>query len=343
MPKLYWITNLRVLATLSVVLLHAAANGSQKAGKIALTDWWICNIANTFGRFAVPVFVMISGFLLLGRYDDLSTFLSKRFKRVAIPFLVWTVFYIVWGNFYGIPSEKTNFINGQFWIRLLTGGGGGSFHLWFVYMLLGLYAFVPVVSRWLKTATDSEIIYFIILWFVSSTVYPWLNRWFGFQINYELRYFSGYIGYFVLGYWLGNKQLSLSNWLTGIIFLLAWGITAWVVFEASWGVKSYVNFYTDYLSPSVILMSISIFVFFKNALNHEFLPSVMSRLDALSYGIYLAHIWVMRILSRNYKINFAFKDNALIGVPLHFLLCMFLCFGLVWFLSKIPKSEWIIG
>lgn len=343
MNKLSWVTNLRVVATLSVILLHAGSYGAEKVGKIPLIDWWICQIPNTFGRFTVPVFVMLSGYLLLGKFNDLSSFLSKRLVRVFIPFLFWTLFYIVWANFYGVKPERIPWDLGLIVQKILTGGGGASYHLWFVYMLLGLYAITPLVSRWIRQVPENEVRFFLVLWIVSSTIYPLVNRLFGFQIAYELRYFSGYIGYFILGYWLGNKMIAVANWVLVSLFLVGWGATLLLSYKLSYDIGRFDSFAIDYLSFNVILMSISIFLLFKQACNAPFLPKLMNQLDVQSYGMYLVHVLILRVLSRKFHLNYTWIHPAL-GIATQFTLCVLISFVLIWVISKIPRvGSWITG
>ena len=346
--KKHWVTNLRVLATLSVILLHAAGFGSMHVGKIPITDWWICHIINVFGRFAVPVFVMLSGYLLIGKYEALGSFLKKRLTRIFIPFLIWTLIYMIWANFKGFPAEKTPWTIGDFIKKILTGGGGAAGHLWFVYMLLGIYAFTPVISRWIKGAEalkvhTQEISYFLILWLVSNVAYSLVNQLLGFEIKFELRYFSGFVGYFILGYWLGNRDIKLSNSLLILLFLASWAITAYICYVVSWNSGKYSYDFTDYLSPTVMLMSVSIFLFFKKACDTEFLPKIMTELDITSYGVYLIHFLILRYLSRNYQINYTWI-HPLLGITVQFIITTLISYVIVKAISKIPKAgNWIVG
>ncbi len=348
MPKVIWISNLRVFATLTVIMLHCAAGGIYLMGKIPSSWWWICNASNAFGRFAVPVFVMLSGYLLLGKYKNLTEFLSKRFSRIFVPFFLWTIIFMLWGNYFGIISaEKTKFEVVDILKKILMGGAGGSGHLWFVYMLLGLYLFSPVISRWITQATSQEIKFFLIMWFIACTIYPYFEKFLGIKINFEIRYFSGYVGYFVLGYFLGNLQINLPQSKVGLmalaVFLISWVITfIGIYFSTVSNNKAYESSLFDYLSPSVILMSISAFLTFKNLLNVEFLPTLTAQLDKFSYGMYLMHLIPMKTLSRQFQINFKWIHPS-IGIATQFILTATICYVVIFILSKIPKSSWITG
>lgn len=353
--KKYWVTHLRVLATLTVILLHTAAFGSLLIKTIPYTDWWICHIINIFGRFAVPVFVMLSGYLLIGKYEDISSFLRKRLIRIFVPFLIWGLIYFIiwniWLNFKALANERISLTISDFVEKTLTGSIGGAAHLWFIYMLLSIYAITPVISRWIKGIENSplpetrknEIFYFITLWFIGNVVYTLVNNWFGFEIKFGLRYFTGYVGYFVLGYWLGNRGTKLSKNTLILLFLASWALTAYICYAVSWQAGTYVFNYTDYLSLPVLLMSISIFLFFQKVCDIDFLPKIMNELDVTSYGIFLVHALILRILSRGYQINFRWV-HPLIGITAHFLITVIVSYLIVKIISKIPKvGSWIVG
>jgi len=348
MPKLIWISNLRVFATLTVIMLHCAAGGIYLLGKIPNSWWWFCNASNAFGRFAVPIFVMLSGYLLLGKYKNLTDFLTKRFSRILLPFLIWTIIFMTWGNYFGIiPAEKTKLEFVDILKKILTGGAGGSGHLWFVYMLLGLYLFSPIISRWIVHATDQEVKFFLIMWFVACTIYPYFEKYLGIKINFEIRYFSGYLGYFVLGFFLGNLQMNLPQTKIGFIslavFLISWIITfVGIYFSTVSNNKIYESSLFDYLSPSVILMSISAFLCFKNLLNFEIFSTLTAKLDKFSFGMYLMHLIPMKTLSRQFQINFKWIHPS-IGIATQFILTSIICYLVIFTLSKLPKSSWITG
>jgi len=90
-----WIDNLRVLATISVIFLHVSASVTAKFGSISFITWTIGNIYNSSVRFCVPIFVMITGALLLPKDYEISDFLKKKFIRVVLPFVFWGIIYLL--------------------------------------------------------------------------------------------------------------------------------------------------------------------------------------------------------------------------------------------------------
>jgi peptidoglycan/LPS O-acetylase OafA/YrhL len=155
------------------------------------------------------------------------------------------------------------------------------------------------------------------------------------------------LGYFVLGYFLGNLQINLSSKKVGIIasavFLISWIITfVGIYFSTISNNKTYEASLYDYLSPSVIMMSISAFLAFKNLLNIEIFPAFTAQLDKYSYGMYLMHLIPMKTLSRQFYINFKWIHPS-IGITTQFILTTIICYLVIFILSKIPKSSWITG
>ena len=106
-----WIDNLRILATISVIFLHVSSPLLYNfEGKEDL-NWWTGNIYDGTVRFCVPVFVMLTGSLMLSKDYDLNDFLKIKLMRIIIPFLFWSVIYIL----YGLVSK---FLIEGYWIQI---------------------------------------------------------------------------------------------------------------------------------------------------------------------------------------------------------------------------------
>jgi len=164
--KTLWYDNLRVIATIGVIGIHVSSSYQPTSGTISTYDFWVGNIYCSLSRFAVPVFVMLSGALLLSKDYKISTFLKKRLVRLLIPFLFWSLVYI-------INSLVNDFEAGNrpgFWeiardifVQLRDGSSG---HLWYIYMIIGLYLFIPIIGKWVRNATEKEILYFLGIWLI---------------------------------------------------------------------------------------------------------------------------------------------------------------------------------
>ncbi|MES2797686.1 MAG: acyltransferase family protein [Bacteroidota bacterium] len=338
MPKQYWISNLRVFATICVVFIHTSGGALFRFGKISAETWWSANLINGFGRFTVPVFVMISGALLLGKEIEIWSFLQKRLLRVWVPFTIWVVIYIAYHNIFEHHpiSLKRAFSD------YLIGGNGQYGHLWFIYMILGLYLFTPVLNYFIVKATEVEIIYLLLICFLSTTVFQFAKEFFKLPISLDLSNFGSYLGYFVAGYYLKNKTFSFNKYWYLLGFLMGYTATLYGTYWLSGQHGKYTRYFYDYFSPNSVLMSLSIFLFFKEMLNKDLVPKVIETLDRTSFGIYLVHLLIINILSRKFAINWAWHP-PIWGIVTHASLTLIISFILIWIISKLPFGNWVVG
>src|ERR1700750_3205314 len=106
-PNIDWISNLRLVALYAVIILHVTSLLLMQYGKVSISDWMVADFFNAVVRFAVPVFVMVTGALLLHREYEIGDFLKKRLVRVVIPFLFWSLVYVG----YSLYNEDITFTN----------------------------------------------------------------------------------------------------------------------------------------------------------------------------------------------------------------------------------------
>lgn len=339
----YWIDYLRVFATFGVILLHTAAPLANQYGIVSNYDWWIGNIYNSITRFCVPVFLMISGALIFSKtYNSTNDFLKKRVSKIIVPFLFWSMIYIARGIFFKFRSgEDITIIDVLkfIFLKLVT---GASVHLWYVYLIIGLYLFFPIIGKWIHGSSLRDIRYFIIIWIITIFVQlPFINSYFP-KIN--LLYFSGYIGYPILGYFLSKTNGSFwkKNGFQLLFFLIGSLITILgAYFMAIQKTGKYQSFY-GYLTPNVLLTSIAIFLLFKNRLSFKSNPpALLLFFSKYSYGIYLVHLlvlWILRMvgISQNFI-------NPIIGIPMTSLWCLVFSALIIWTVNKMPMGKYISG
>ena len=341
--KKEWISNLRVIATLCVVLLHVASSALYTYNQVPNSHWWIGNVYDSFARFSVPLFLMITGALLLGKQYSYSIFLKRKVVRILWPFLFWTAIYIIYNfieppKFFGKLETQTNFD----WI-IQQIRDGSSYHLWYVYMLIGFYIAIPLLNKLIIGVKNKYLLLFLIVWVIFITFSTSKNSAYNFEWN--LWYIMGYLGYVVLGYYLSiiNTKSKRISALAVITFFIGLFITVYgTYYYTDMNGLFYKNYYS-YLTPNVLLMTASIFVLMKNA--NINLSGVLKKprdlIDKHSYGIYLSHILVL-----NYLIMYGVDwdlIHPLIGIPLTAIITLIGSVASVYLIRKIPFGKYISG
>lgn len=304
---LYWADRLRNLATLLVILIHASGTVAQEHHECDSLFWWSGNLWASLARPSVPLFVMLSGFLLLGKEYPLGDFLKKRFGRVVVPALFWMVIYSYYNyRARGIPATIAEGIQGIVERPV-------HYHLWFIYLIVGLYMVYPVLRPWARSAKEQDYWYFFACVVLGTWVYKVLSVFFGIHIGIYFELFTNNCGYFVLGYYLGNKEVGGGRseiedegpmpWRLserGIrvlaigLIVLGTAITAvgtWWASKAQGG--TFHPFFYDYLSPNVGMAAIGWFLLARWSWHKLPLLDVEKQLAAASFGIYFVHVLVM--------------------------------------------------
>ena len=121
---------IRILACILVIVVHVSSQGFFNFSEY----WEICVAYDSIARMCVPLFFIISGYLLFNKTDELTTFYKKRFLRVLIPFLLTLFIYYLYRG-----GDLTTFLYNAF-----TSQRKVSNHLWFVYVLIGIYLTIPL-------------------------------------------------------------------------------------------------------------------------------------------------------------------------------------------------------
>lgn len=317
-PYIAYFDLLRVAAILAVVTVHLSAQHWADV-EVSSRAWFAFNLYCSLGKWSVPVFVMISGALFLGREVDIRTILRKNVLRIAAVFFFWSGAYALIDFIF-----RRDTLAGA-----LTQLAKGHYHLWFLFMIAGLYLLVPLLQKF--TCDDALARYFLLLSFVFTFLLPQLSLFFSFfspQLCLLLRTVTmytylffplGFTVYFVGGYYLSRRIFTRTQelvlYIAGAAGLL-FSVFASLVYSRSQGVASDL-FYT-YNSFNNLLASVAIFVFAKQHLSLPRLSkrdrTALRRLSKYSFGVFLVHPMVIELL-QHCGID-TFFCNAFFSVPL---------------------------
>jgi surface polysaccharide O-acyltransferase-like enzyme len=289
--KCLWIEALRVLCAFAVVVLHTAAQAQPEYVE-AGANWWIANIANAAARFAVPVFVMISGALLLdlGRSDTAAQFYRKRLTRLLPPFAVWTILYLIL-RYHQVPGKALT-VRHLGWCFLT---GQVYFHLWYLFILPGLYLVTPFIRTFLQKARPKEVLWLVVLIYAAAFAHEVVDSFFLQNERTIFTMFIPYLSYYILGWWIVYRshhhvsRLVLASVAAACVSAIALSVGL-VTREYPLGPD---RFPYRPFCPAVLALSAAVFMSFKNLAGSSAITGRLLRharfLGPATFGIYLVH------------------------------------------------------
>ncbi|HTP41371.1 MAG TPA: acyltransferase family protein [Nitrospiria bacterium] len=335
-----WVEYIRVVATFCVVILHTSAPLLTKYNMLPKSHWMIGNIFDSSARMSVPIFFMLSGYLLLEKDEPLNIFFKKRFNKVGIPLIVWSLIYIPWNDYY---REWPKISIYELYEIVLT---PTYYHLWFLYAIIGIYLIMPILRVVVQQSSKSLLYYYILIWFLAASIIPTVEKITGVMSRIDLLAISGFSGYLVLGLLLGKIQLTKRSAVAagflsvGCVIITITG--TYLLIVRNNGIFS--NNYYDYLSPQIVISSVTIFVLIKyivvnvRAFSNERLLSIIESISFASLGIYLIHPIFIDLLGYGYlgfTLN-CYQKHPIFIVPLTAATTFVLSYVSVTILRQIP-------
>ena len=328
--RVVWVDWMRVAACFMVLLVHSTEPfylGGEGSQILTEADAFWSAFFDSVVRACVPLFVVASSYLQFPLHYSTGEFFRRRTVRVLVPFLLWSVVYaFAWGN----PLE--NFHNLLFNFNYAAG------HLWFVYMIIGVYLLMPLLSPWAERVGKRELQLYLAIWLLTTLI-PLVRDWMsgGFanmEVVYGVSglprqaltplwgeaswnaygtfyYFSGFIGYLLLGLylrrfvgelsWKKTIAIAVPCYLGG--FAVVFGGFLRRVLEMAQGVfpleglvEKAVWWETTWCNDTigVVLMTVAWILLFKKVkASGGFYRRVLLPLSKASYGLYLLHLLIL--------------------------------------------------
>lgn len=315
---------IRLFAMLLVVACHSFGDVSNAgAVQISLLSYLEspCN----------GLFFAISGALLLPVKSMGGDFLKKRLGKVIVPTVLWSLIYLALAGDLSISRVLSILFSSQ-----------GAGMLWFMYTMIGLYILSPIISPWLERVDKKNLQFYLILWGIT-TCYPIIGNWLATNetVQGPLYYFSGYVGYFLLGYYL--KKYGISFKLSACMFFLAFAVMIGLkivfpsiaLYDRFWFLSVFcitgVLFYWRLIEILVSKMSVGIEI-------HQ----IVITCSNLIFGVYFIHWGIIKYVI---PMIFVASDGIpyLVGYFCRTVIAFVVALCLSYAISFIPGSQYIIG
>lgn len=325
--RIVWLDAVRLIAMFTVVCCHSTDPFNfcpdPSAANIGEIKLWGA-IYGALLRPCVPLFVMLTGALLLPLKDsDTIKFYKKRIGRVFYPFVLWGILFNLFPWILGVlgfaPETLLNFFpySGEEatqqsmavslkWIAdIPLNFSPIPVHLWYIYLLIGLYLYMPIFSAWVERASERAKLGFLAAWGITTLlpyyveyVSPYIWGSCSWNQFHALYYFAGFNGYLLLGHYLRHHILSLRK-------ILLFGIPSFVVGYAVTFLgfrhmtalpdctDEMIELFFTYNSLNVVMMTAPIFMLVSHVkIKSPRLVSLLANLTACGFGVYMVHYFL---------------------------------------------------
>lgn len=335
---------LRFLATLAVVMIHISMThpNNSTVAEIGTVNYSIYSIFYALSKWAVPLFLMISGSLLLNPKKNLN---NKKIRRyilrmicVLLTFgLVYALMEQVFSN--GFNNLHLALINS--FINIIKGKSWD--HLWYVYLCIGIYLITPFVRAAVKNIEPNSLFNFIVVLFIVNYVFRFITILFGFTISSLYVVPNEYLMFYVCGYYctiddnLFVKHIKVLSIITSILFIVTCGLEVYsLLIHGTYLLwlrnANFVN----------VLFTIMIFILVKTEFANVEANMIINSINCCSFGIYLIHPFWINVIYRLAKINPTIFPLTTLGIICLWVVVLILSYFSTLVLKKIPFIEYIV-
>jgi len=347
---------IRVVAILGVVGIHTLNSIYSRPDFFNGSVWWFSYLLNVIFRTSVPMFVILSGYLVLGKKTSIKDNLLRIKSRILIPLIsFYSILHIF--NFLAAYARKEPYNYLEILINLAN---STSSHLYFLVILVFLYFLIPLFQPLFET-NNKDKIKTIMMFFFANSILSTFITYFSFRNVNIFNTFTVWIlwiGYFLFGQWYKKYNLQISSKALAVTFLISYLFTAiFGYLNLYWHYNGNDIFYIvgrtyaeEYLSIGVVLMSLSLFSLLmriqpNKLFNNKRFISIIKKVSLLTYGIYLIHPMVMEYFNKFQGITpdsptmpnlwfFAFANTAITLIVSSLLIVI---------IQKIPYLKKIVG
>lgn len=339
---------MRIVAALAVIMTHCSAVlvSYHQPNTISFT---VGNFFDSLSRMGVPIFLMISGALMLNENK------KRTIKEMLNYSLCILVLLVVWSLIYSItfeiiiPLTQSQTVSIR---NILYSAIFGHYHLWYLYVAIGLYLITPILRLFVKTENKKYITYFLVLSILIRFVVPFANFFcnlFMFEPNWISQYANSFrivfshecLTYYVLGWYLTTFDFKEKTkkliYILGVVgFLITFFCSQFFTTETQ---KAYSVFYNNGII-NILLYSVALFLFIFSFFKDKELKikGIIYKLSNLSFGVYAIHVLVLYFAI---KYTGGIEHNSF-RLVVEYISTTVFSFLISYLLSKVPLLKKII-
>lgn len=352
--RIFYYDALRAMAIIGIVFCHVS--NLFVAQGINRPDFYIAAFFDCFRDFSIPIFIMLSGALLINRRDSLNDFFKKRLSRIFIPFVFWAFLYIIYSDrmiYHGFYLDKA--------IDIFFGTSGTiGVAFWFIWMIVVVYFLIFIINQIIAMGCrrvegfDSKFIFLLTVLsviFIALSDFDFIN-----PMSSKINYFLSFITYIIIGYFIANNDYVGSKLgpkkMVAITLVLSVGFYFYYIFGFVVPMSIVENrfVFMNYFNLLLLMMSVSIFLLFKYLSKIQFgekiekgnFGSLITVISQYSFGIYLCHYLFLYELKRH-LVRFYAYQNPLIWIPTLVILILAISLIVLFILNSIPDLKRFSG
>lgn len=309
-----WVDFVRVVAAILVIVVHVTTHYfEQFSPEFSFASWLTATAFASVARICVPLFFLLTGYLLLRPDISACHFWRRRLRKLCVPWLFWSVVFIA----YRCLHHK-NQISGLSALRLFL-ADEVYYHLWFFYVMSGICLAIPFLAPLLKPGYQRLFQTACLFWCVTVVIIPTAGHLLSdltctnCVIAIDVPVLTGFIGFPMLGVLLGQMDLNRGRIRLAIILMCSsicttFFLTVWQCLRSEKAVETFFS----YLDPAVVTASCAAF-YLCRCMKVTRVHAVSRIFAPLTLGVYLIHPLVLESVEQFVYSRFT---NSLYGIPI---------------------------
>ena len=332
---------LRIVASAFVVFMHTAAQ-ALRTDVAGHTGWFLLAGLSSLAFCAVPLFFMITGYLLTtsDRTKDVRVLLKVRLPRLIVPLLFWSLLYVLRGLI--INRSFSIFRFGAMLLSMIRQPVNIS--LWFMYALIGMYLISPLLCGGLRSlsAGQERLLLGLILAIKGigalRVVFPAFGeKYLNFEILNYLDAFKGHLACFLLGWFLGKTERRIPQSALWVVAVAVWGIITTGTIMRSSLAGDYLASFQSQTGGFEILLAGCIFLIAKQSSlsGKASMKKITHALSPCTFPIYLMHNLLLLLFG-------SFQTTSLLGVLCNTILIYTVALSIAWISRFVPTLSYLV-